>query len=329
VLTYAALGLASATLFLARRARPAALAFVVATLLGAAIYALDYRMRFNQTTMLAWVVVAFALAPRRIPATQLLVALFYFWAGTLKMNREWTSGAALYGEPLFVPRALVPAACVYVLVLELALVWGLFAPWARVRWAVYAQLLFFHLASWPIVGWFYPLLMTGLTAVFPLAWLRAPGESPTWPRLVADRGALAAGAAFSAMQLVPLFFPGDTALTGEGRVFALHMFDAQVTCEGGATLRSSAGPRSRVSLVNAGLDARTRCDPIVLVAEARRVCRLLEGRPDRVRVDVAVDAKRATDAAMRPLVRIDDACARDVGYSPWRHNEWIVQGDAP
>jgi hypothetical protein len=327
---YVGLGLAAAGAFAARRARVGGALFVAATLLGLSLYALDYRLRLNQTYMLGWTVLVFLLVRRPLRALQATVALFYFWAGTLKLNAEWTSGAALYETPLFVPTALVPAACVYVLVLELVLVWGLFTPWPRVRWAVYAQLALFHLVSWKVVGYFYPLLMLGITAVFPLVWLRSPGETLTWKDVVAaparHADVLGVAGAFSLFQLVPCLFPGDSALTGEGRLYALHMFDARVECRGGALLTWASGRRSRAELINDQLDVRTRCDPIVLVAEARRLCALLASRPEPVRVDILVDAKRSSDPLMHALLRAPDVCAHPVTYSPWHHNDWIGEG---
>jgi hypothetical protein len=334
--TYGALGLGAAVAFLirgARSARTGTILFVAATLLGTCLYALDYRLRLNQTYMLAWVILVFLLARRPLRALQAVIALFYFWAGTLKVNAEWTSGAALYHSPLLVPAALVPAACVYVLVLELVLVWGLFAPWARVRWVVYAQLILFHAVSWPIVGYFYPLLMFGLTSTFPLVWISAPEETLTWRGFRADastrREVLVLAGVFSLFQLVPCLYPGDTALTGEGRVFALHMFDARVACEGGALLTAANGRQSRAELINPQLDVRTRCDPIVLIAEAERLCSLLAAQSDPARiarVDVLVDAKRSSDPVMQPLVRARDVCNHPVRYSPYRHNDWIGAG---
>lgn len=331
--TYGALGLGAAGAFLvrgARAARAGTTLFIAATVLGTFLYALDYRLRLNQTYMLAWVILVFLLARRPARALEATIALFYFWAGTLKVNAEWTSGAALYHSPLFVPPALVPAACVYVLVLELALVWGLFAPWAWVRWMVYAQLVVFHAVSWSIVGYFYPLLMLGLTSIFPLVWIAAPEETLTWRSLRADasgrREVLALAGVFSLFQLVPCLYPGDTALTGEGRLFALHMFDARVACEGGALLTAADGQKARAELINPQLDVRTRCDPVVLIAEAQRLCTLLaaQAEPARIaRVDVLVDAKRSSDPVMQPLVRARDVCNHPVRYSPWRHNDWI------
>jgi hypothetical protein len=325
---YILLGLVAAALFWVRRARPALGVFAAATLLGTAIYALDYRLRFNQTMMFTWVVVVFfATTKRRLEALQVLVALFYAWAGLLKLDAEWLSGAALYARPLFVPAALVPLACGYVVVLELVMVWGLFSTRAKWRWAAYAQLLVFHAASWSVVGWFYPLLMVGLTAIYPLVWKLAPERTLTLARLrdEADLRRPLAGvvATFSAFQLVPHLFPGDTALTGEGRIVALHMFDARIECSGGATIWGPDGPRARAALINEHLDARTRCDPIVLLATAQRLCRGLDAKEDHGRVDVAIDAKRATAAAMRPLIRVDDLCTKSLRYSLFRHNRWI------
>ncbi len=320
-------GAGGAAAFLVRRLAFALGAFAASLALAVAIYALDYRLRLNQTYMLGWVVAVALLAPRRGPTLQVLVALFYFWAGALKLDREWLSGAALYAEPLLVPTALVPAACVYVVVLEMVLVWGLFSSRAWVRWTVYAQLLLFHAVSWSIVGWYYPLLMVGLTAVYPLTWLLAPEQRSTAAKLAGDRparaGIVAVSVVFSALQIAPRLFPGDTAVTGEGRLFALHMFDARVTCDGGAEVRTSRGQHALVPLINDHLETRMRCDPIVLSEQIRRLCQNLAGRPDSPTVDVRVDARRATDGEMRPLLHASDACHADLSYSLWHHNAWI------
>jgi hypothetical protein len=327
VVAYGALGVAAAALFAAARVRAAVLVFVTAAVLGTSLYALDYRLRMNQTYMLSWCVAAFLFAPRKAEVLQVAVALFYVWAGALKLNREWVSGAALYEQPLLVPRVLTSEACIYVLVLELGLVWALFATSRRWRWAVYGQLVLFHAVSWKVVGYFYPLLMLAVTSIYPLVWWLEHERTLTWARLRAEPSLRAPvgsmAAVFSLFQLVPHFFAGDTAVTGEGRLFAIHMFDARVECEGGAVLRTAAGPVARATLIADGSDVRTRCDPIVIAAQANRLCRLVADRPVPTTVDVAIDAKRSTDGAMRPLVRVPDFCHQGIEYSPWHHNAWI------
>lgn len=323
---YAALGVIGAAFFAKKRAREGMIAFVGATVMGFAIYALDYRLRTNQSYMFGLIALAFVFRTRasagpkrRLEMCSVIVPLLYAWAGLLKTNKEWTSGAALYETPLFVPQALIPAACVYVLVLELVLVWGLLSRDHRIRWASYAQLLLFHLVSWKVVGFFYPLLMLGLTSVFPLVWMLNPEDTLTWKRLFGERelrqDALAVGGIVSALQLVPRLFPGDTAITGEGRLFAVHMFDAKVECTGGATV----GGSMKVELIAQEEAVRMRCDPIVLRANIQHLCRKVRG----ARVDVAIDAKRSTDEQMQSLIHVDDACKQRLGYSVFHHNAWI------
>lgn len=325
VALYMALGAAAAISFVTRRTRAAVFTLIAASLIGTAVYVLDYRLRFNQTYMLAWVVGTFLFTrgERKVEALSALLAAFYVAAGLLKLTPDWWTGRALYARPWLVPEALVPASCVYVIVLEVVLVWGLFSRRARVRRAVLAQLAIFHVVSWPVVGWFYPLEMLGLLSLFVLIERRHTDKGPPRPTL---RGAGVVLVPFAAMQLVPALFRGDAALTGEGRMFTLHMFDARVSCTGGAIVRA-AGDESRartIPLTASGSDVRSECDPIVLVAHARSLCREPWARRADVVVDVAVDAKRATDPAMRPLVRAADVCRHPPAYSLVRENPWIV-----
>lgn len=306
VAVYIALGISSAISFTLQRTRSATITLLATCALGTFVYALDYRLRFNQTYMLSWICIVFFLAKRKVEAISWMLAAFYFAAGLLKLTPDWLSGRALYAKPLFVPASLVPAACVYVVLLEVVLVWGLFSARRRVRLAVLAQLALFHVVSWPVVGWFYPLEMLALLSIFVL------GEPVSVSTV---RSALPFLVPFAFAQLVPAFFRGDAALTGEGRMFALHMFDASVSCAGGAIVGSQTIP-----LAAEGSDVRSRCDPVILLAHAKQLCR----RRPNARIDVAVDAKKASDAEMRPLVRIEDVCSAPPSYSVLRENPWIV-----
>ena len=164
--------------------------------------------------------------------------LFYFWAGTLKLNWEWVSGGALYRPLWLLTGPAVVAACAYVVVLELVIVWGLLSRRSWIFWSSLAQVLLFHVMSFAVVGWFYPLLMFALLAIFPLARC-IPGAPPEPASASASSGGACRGrrsrwrSRFSLVQLTTHLYPGDTAITGEGRLFALHMFDARVVCEAG------------------------------------------------------------------------------------------------
>jgi len=314
---YGAASLVVALLFLRRSdAARGWLGLAALTAFKIAVVALDFRLRRNQHYMAFAVTGVFLLVPRKRQAVPLLLVLFYFWAGTLKLNREWLSGAALYRPlPLFAGRGIV-AACAYVVVMELAIVWGLLARRPAIFWASLAQVLVFHAISWWIVGFFYPTLMFLLLAIFPLGRLRPVAMRPLAP----STSALAA--AFSLVQLSTHLYPGDTAITGEGRLFALHMFDARVECEPVAVVHLENGHDILVDMtVGAG---RTHCDPVMITGAARNLCRRkATGQLDFVDLDLRMDARRATDTEMQRVIEIDGFCANPPRYSPFLHNDWI------
>ncbi len=319
---YAAVALASALAFLRPRTTVYGyVGLVASTLFKLFVVALDFRLRRNQHYMAFAATAAFLLVPDRRATLQLLLVLFYFWAGTLKLNWEWLSGAALY-KPLwlFTGRGVI-VACAYVIVLELVIVWGLLARDRRIFWASLAQVAVFHAFSWAVVGFFYPLLMAGLLAIFPLARLipDPAGVSPSrFPR-----PALVVALLFSLMQLSTHLYPGDTAITGEGRLFALHMFDARVECEATAMLALPSGDQVKLRLP-AG-SARTACDPIMVHGTARILCRKRDtGELPFTDLDLSLRSRRATDPTLKDVIAIERFCANPPRYDPFLHNDWIA-----
>jgi hypothetical protein len=306
----------------ARLAGPAWCALGLLLLVNASLLFQDYRLRLNQHYMAAWVTLAFLLVPGKRRAIPYLVLCFYVFAGLLKFDRDWISGAALYGiRPLGVPEALIPAACVYVILLELVVVFGLLArnPW--VFMICFAQVLLFHVASWPIVGFFYPTLMFAILAIFPLLrWLPGPSRP-------LGRGGYALLGAFAALQALPHLFPGDSAVTGEGRLFALHMFDAPLECQAWATIHASEDRERDVALRAGPLPPRIRCDPIVYWNLAKGLCRRF-GRDARfIDLDLHLRTRRRGESEVRPVVELAGFCRADPSYDLWRPNPWIRSGD--
>lgn len=296
------------------------------------VLAQDFRLRMNQHLMLSWVCAVFLLLPARRRALPVLLVAFYVWAGALKLDADWLSGASLRGRrPWLLPEALLPASLWYVAALELVIAPLLLArrPW--LRWAALGQLALFHVVSWGVVGFFYPLLSLGLLAYFPITW-RAPAEAgagatPTLSELARGRaGAAAYGtlALFSLAQLPPLLFPGDPALTGQGRLFALHMFDAPVDCEATVTLRERDGT-ARTLRLDAPLPARIACDPIVHLGFARALCEREQTRPDFADLDLRLRSRRTSWSAGRfvDVVAQAGVCTRPPRYRLWRPNSWI------
>ncbi|TFH31573.1 MAG: hypothetical protein E4H00_03235 [Myxococcales bacterium] len=333
VVGYGSLGALATVLFLCRRT--AGVAFVLLAGLVAleiSILALDFRLRRNQHYMALATMLTFLALPNRRDTVRVLIVLFYVWAGMLKLDYEWLSGAGLY-KPiwLFTGRGIV-VACIYVVVLELVIVWGLLTHRRGWFWAAFAQVLVFHVFSWNVVGYFYPVLMFGLLTIFPLCqWVPPPAGSTASPTLLRDlvRGRAAvsvyvAATALSVLQLIPHLYPGDIALTGEGRLYALNMFDAKMRCDAFAELRNRDGSTSRESLL-LSTEPRTRCDPIMVRAAALMLCaRRDRGELDFVDLDMVLSTRRFTDPVMHTLIDLHDVCANPPRYDPFFHNDWIM-----
>ncbi|HXC52031.1 MAG TPA: hypothetical protein VN634_14175 [Candidatus Limnocylindrales bacterium] len=338
-----ALSVVAAALFLRRSTcRWAWLLLVVALVVKQWLIFGDYRLRLNQHYMALWVTAAFLFIPHRRRVLPYLVTFFYGWAALLKFSPEWLSGQWTYGRtPLGMPDALVPAASVYVLVLELVLVWGLTSRRAWLFWLTFGQLLLFHLASWNVVGFFYPMLMFGILALFPLLRLIPPerdaaaGQTPEehpvgLPSLLSGgepRAVVLTLAAFSLLQLLPLLLPGDTAVTGEGRWISLHMFDAPVHCSGALHFHDASGS-TRDQAINVNmliLTERMRCDPIVYFSVARMMCRMNRERPKFADIGLTLSSGRKGHDE-RPVVSIDRFCETAPRYEWWHHNDWIAAG---
>jgi len=327
---YFAAAVGTGVLFAFRRLVPWAYAsLVLVNALKLAVMLLDYRLRMNQHYMGFFATFAYLLVPGKRDALRVLVTLFYFWAGMLKLNWEWISGAGLYRPMWPFSGAGVVLACLYVIVLELGVAWGLLARRAWIFWAAFGQFLVFHALSWQVVGFFYPLLMFAILTIFPLSRLVAPRDPPEGllAALCRGRGArpvYALAAFFSVLQLVPYAFPGDRALTGQGRLYALHMFDARATCVGWADLHNADGTTTRRDL-KLPLDTRIACDPIVFFNRARNLCRQRDaGRLAFGDLDLFLAARRSSDTQMTRVIDTKGFCARQERYDPFRPNAWIL-----
>jgi len=327
---YFAAAVGTGILFASRRLVPwAYVSLLLVNALKLAIMLLDYRLRMNQHYMAFFTTFAYLFVPAKRDGLRVLITLFYFWAGTLKLNWEWISGAGLYRPMWPFAGAGVVVACVYVIVLELVVTWGLLAQRAWIFWAALGQFLLFHAMSWQVVGFFYPLLMFAVLAIFPLSRLVAPADAPEGllHSLLARRGArpvYALAALFSVLQLVPYTFPGDRTLTGEGRLYALHMFDARAICSGWADLHLADGTTARRDL-KPPLDTRIGCDPIVYWNRARNLCRRRDaGLVAFQDLDLFLSSRRTSDGAMKRVIATPGFCARGDRYDPFRHNAWIL-----
>ena len=333
---YLLLALAAAGCFLSRRVTAGYWILLLVNAIRILVVLQDYRLKANHHYMLNCMVIAYLFLPYTRAMLRHVLVSIYFWAGALKLDPDWLTGATLYNQDkLWFPRELVPAACVYVVTLEMGMIWGVYSrrPW--VFWGVVAQLALFHYTSWPIVGFWYPTLMACLLSILPLARLLSAPEAAAGVASFRPQRAFALAAVlaviFAAFQLLPRTFPGDTAVTGEGRMFALHMFDARVECDAALTYHGSGGDRVEVRQETKKLPHRSRCDPLIYYAIARNECsRLAASNVTDRDFDVSLRSKRNSSVAYTQVLDLRNFCATQPRYKLFRHNEWIgVPGEPP
>jgi hypothetical protein len=169
--------------------------------------------------------------------------------------------------------------------------------------------------------------MIGLLTIFPLTYfINTKGQPQSLIRPLFRFKEPASSYAFiiffSMLQLVPRAFPGNSAITGEGRLFALHMFDAKVVCSGEMTLHYKDGSRKiRIPFPNV---YRIKCDPIVYYSKAVQYCYKNRNNPSFIDLDIYYSARLNSQADKRPLVGISGFCGQHLSYDMLKHNDWIM-----
>ena len=293
------------------------------SLVGRALVVLqDYRFIHNEHYMTFWMTAVYLVLPRDRRALRALIVMFYFWAGLLKLNGAWLSGSALYGlRPLNLPAPFVPLACQYVVILEVVFSWALLSRSRVARWAVFGQLALFHISSFWVVGFFYPLVMAGILAIIPLQ-LLCDQPFARGPFIVPNLATLTVASLFSLFQLVPRLESAAPAITGEGRFVAVHMFDAPISCRATLTVRRKDGmPGTTRPLRPEYVYPRTACDPLVYFELAKSACANLR-TANESDLDLRLES-RSPQTTFFPVVDVKDFCSSGVQYSPWHHNQWI------
>lgn len=282
----------------------------------------DYRFAGNYHYMPNIITLLFLFAPGKEEILRLMLVAFYVAAGFLKLNREWLSGAAMISPPV-ISGIWLKGACAYAVFFELVVVWGMLSRKFWMRTVAFAHAIVFHAFSWHIVGYFYPSVMGLLLAIFPMLWTEKTADETDLKNFFAGRLRLSHYliiVAFSGLQLVPRVLSYDPAVTGEGRILALNMFDAYTECRFEMVQKYNGTVSALTWKPRIGV--RVQCDPIVYYNYARNRCRGREG----FELDISLVSKRKTDTEYKPVFFIENFCTQRPDYRWLGANSWI-KGD--
>ena len=297
--------------------------FLLINLIKLYIYFMDYRLSGNYHYMPFLVSFAFLFVRQKLFFIPLLISLFYLFAGILKIsNLDWFTGLVFPKEvqmPLFFNEPIKMLLCFYVVCLEIIGTWFLIL---KTRWkaAFYIQFLLFHIMSYFIVGYFYPLIMMCLLSLFLLIFFFKETYRMEIKKSLS-------GILFITLvilgNILSVFIPGDAGFTGEGRLYGLNMYDAHTECTSqivikfkNKTIKESFDSYREYAL-------RIQCDPYIDFNTVHKICTYYKNESDFIDIDWTLYSKLRSDVEYKKIVNEKDICQKKIKYSSWRKNQWI------
>ena len=295
--------------------------FCTATVIKLIIFSMDYRMMGNYHYMHFIISFIYLLIPYKINFIPLFIVLFYFFAGLLKIkNPEWFTGMAIFKNyPLFISEFTFQLLCLCVVLLELIGSWFLVLK-TRLKILAFSAFLVFHTASWYFVGYYYPLIMYSLISIFPIKWVFHNNAKIASPKILIP--GIISIVIFILLQIIPISIKGDESLTGEGRLFALNMFDANTDCSSQTVLKFKNSTIESNFSKN-WLAVRIHCDPYIYFNRTQKLCRFYKKREDFIDIDLILLSKIKTSLNYTKVIDEKNFCSKNLSYSTWRKNKWI------
>ncbi len=295
---YAILALTCLILFLKRRTASAIFLLLFLSLAKFLLQMTDYRLMGNYHYMFHIISFVFLFLPNKKYFIKLFIVGFYLTAGFLKFNSDWLSGE-LIANRFVKNQTLLELASAYAIVIELF--FSLFLLSNKRVWffLALAQLILFHLFSWPVVGYYYPVIMLILLSIFYMKPADFIWPRPSWPWIFV--------AFYLVAQLPSFIFSAQPAVSGEGRLFSLNMLDAKTECQ---TL-FYIYKKSETIEYNPNFDVagpRIHCDPVVVISKAAQTCQFYSQDPDLISIRVDHQARRLTDPFKIFRISFDDVC---------------------
>ncbi len=301
------------------------LTFALINIIKFVILIQDYRFMGNYHYMPFILSAAYLFIPDKLFVASIFITLFYYFAGTLKLNSQWLSGQTMLA-PSWIPMGYFKWLCFYVVVLEMIFIWGLYSTKKIVRYLVYLQFFIFHIISWYWVGHFYPTVMFCLIGVFYLFWSENQNISleNILMRMGKSKVIFFTFVVFIIFQLIPYIYKEDVAVTGRGRIFSLNMYDATTKCVDLVYIASSDSTVEVSSHISESFAQRVHCDPILYFNELKMICDELNlKRMEHAKVDFHLLTRRTSDSYYTSVVSKADICENKLKYNLFGKNNWI------
>lgn len=288
------------------------------------IFFLDYRLMGNYHYMPFVISFLYLFAKQRLFFIPLMIVLFYAFAGLLKLsNLDWMTGLALPKRLrffLFFNEEITMLLCFYVVCLETIGSWLLIL---KTRWKAFAymQFLLFHAMSYFIVGYFYPLVMFAILSLFIFAYIFNEKCEPF------NLKKMYVGYLFVLFFIIgntiSTLIPGDAALTGEGRIYGLNLFDAHSDCDSQIFIKFKDQTIQEPFSSYKEYPARIRCIPYIDFNTSKKICAFYKNEPNFIDLDWSFYSRLRSETHHIRLVNEKNFCSKNLEYYSWRKNPWI------
>ncbi|UOF02480.1 HTTM domain-containing protein [Bdellovibrio reynosensis] len=324
---YGLFAIAGAIAWWNKKVRLATSLLLILILFKISIIALDYRLTGNYHYLPTMLALVFLLIPERRFSLTVSFFIIYFTAGVLKINSQWLTGTAINDH--IMPSYMTTLGVWYVLVLELGLIFFLFSKKDRWFYFLFFQLVYFHLYSWHLTRFFYPVVMLSLLGI--LLIVRPTVEEwnikESFKKAFSTKTAQILLLIFLILQLPQYLIPGNSALTGEGRMYAMIMYDGRVQCQPHLSIWKKDGSKEDLSLQPPWLMTRTQCDPLIYWRLAQKTCEWVKNDNSIIQVDLAIPIRNDKNSPWHPLVSTIDVCRNNYAYYSFFPNSWINKID--
>ena len=305
----------SLTFFVYNKINKACLLLFVTWILTLILVIQDFRFRSNQFYTLSWVTLIYLFAPYKRINVAAIIVILYFWAGRLKLNWGWISGAGLYEKLWIIPESLTVPACTYVIILEMIFIWGLLVRSKWIFWITFIQLIAFHLQSFSQIVYWYPWLMFLLLTFFVLH--RVVPVEPAINNSIDifswNKSTWILVAICSALQINPIVYADTPLRVSTWRFLAVHMFEAKYSCDIQLEKNFIDGSKRAIA-VNVLLNEKMKCEPVIYWSHARNRCREWSLDPNFSSLELLITYKRYPDID-RKLIKMTCKDGGDVWIS--------------
>ncbi len=321
---------AVAGIFCLKRLAPVAwICLLVITIFKFAIMSIDIRTALNAHSIVFIMSAVYLFLPNKRLGLRLSLIAIYFCAGLLKLNQDWLSGDNLSRLPSYLEIFPIKFLTIYVVLLELGIVWLLLSRHALLFWFALIQLVIFQSVAISFIGFYFPSVMLCILMIFPLdrCLQKSVDELPhplKWSKI--SWAAFSLG--FVYLQVLPHLVSNEPAYNGEGKYFALHMFDSVLQCDIKVKFTAEDQTPKELTFFPPSSDyvgGRLMCNPLSIYWRARTACKkgFMDGSKP-VNFDLNVTIKKRTDQDFRPLVSVTDFCTANLKYTALSHNKWIL-----